>query len=583
MSSATEDLIDSLPQSLAERTRVIKQGPLPNDGKFVLYWMRTAIRVDENPAFNLAIEFANRLRLPVLVYQGLSERYPFASDRHHTFILQAARDVQSECARRSIAYALHVERPGHRGPHLQTLAEASALVVTEDMPVEPLRRWTAALGHRVDRTLIAVDTACVVPMRLVGKSYERAFAFRKATSQLYADRISLPPENSESQFKFEHPVDLPFDPVDLEHLEIADLVAQCEIDHAIGPVPDTIGGSVAGYARWSAFKQQVLTTYDRKRNDALIHGVSRMSPYLHDGMVSPQRIAREAAAAKSSGAEKYLDELLIWRELAYAFCFYRSDHGRVSALPDWARATLADHASDRRPALLSWETMARGRTGDLLWDAAQRSLLMHGELHNNVRMTWGKAILNWTPDGKTALARMIDLNHRYALDGRDPASYGGILWCLGQFDRPFSPPRPIFGTVRDRSTKQHAERLDPTAYMRKSTRPLCQPMPRVAVVGAGISGLVCVERWQITALTSKSSRKVEAWAVACQRVASTSVFVSITVPNISRRVIIAFEGMSILGCTMALFSRGRGGSWPSTKDRSDRVRGATIASSQSPV
>ena len=132
-----------------------------------------------------------------------------------------------------------------------------------------------------------------------------------------------------------------------------------------------------------------------------------------------------------------------------------------------------------------------GQTGDALWDAAQRSLLMHGELHNNVRMTWGKAILNWTPDAETALATMIDLNHRYALDGRDPASYGGILWCLGQFDRPFTPPRPIFGTVRWRSTTEHAKRLDADAYLRKTTRPLRDPMPEVAVIGAGISGLIC--------------------------------------------------------------------------------------------
>jgi photolyase PhrII len=479
------------PPSLSERTRVIKPHALPKDGKFVLYWLRTAMRVDENPALNAAIELGNRLQLPVLIYQGLTARYPYASDRHHTFILQGARDLQSQCARRELAYVLHVERPGHREASLKLLAEQAALVVTEDMPVEPLRRWTAALGRRVERPLVVVDTACVVPMRLVGKSYERAFAYRNDTRQRYAERISLPPVHAESTFKFVDQVDVPFERVDLQRVEIADLISQCQIDHSIGPVPETIGGSIAGYARWEEFKRQGLPSYDRKRNNALIDGVSRMSAYFHYGMVSPQRIAREAADQQSGGAEKYLDELLIWRELAYAFCFYRPDHWRVSALPDWAIATLAEHASDPRPALLSWETMARGRTGDLLWDAAQRSLLIRGELHNNVRMTWGKAILNWTADAKAALGRMIDLNHRYALDGRDPASFGGILWCLGQFDRPFSPPRPIFGTVRDRSTEQHAKRLDPAAYMKKSTRPLYQPTPRIAVIGAGISGLIC--------------------------------------------------------------------------------------------
>ena len=144
----------------------------------------------------------------------------------------------------------------------------------------------------------------------------------------------------------------------------------------------------------------------------------------------------------NEGAEKYLDELLIWRELAYAFCFYRNDHERTLSFAGLGDGnTWPSIEVDQRPALMSWETLARGRTGDVLWDAAQRSLLIQGELHNNVRMTWGKSILNWTPDAEAALATMIDLNHRYALDGRDPASYGGILWCLGQFDRPFPPAK----------------------------------------------------------------------------------------------------------------------------------------------
>ncbi len=357
------------------------------------------------------------------------------------------------------------------------------------MPVEPLRSWAMALGRQTQRPVIAVDTACVVPMQLVGKAYERAFAYRHATQTHYAERISRSYVPIESQVGPVWPGNLPFKPLDLQKADLAELVSRCAIDHAIGPVPHSPGGSTAGYHRWEKFKQRGLADYARLRNDALVDGVSRMSPYLHYGMVSPFRIAREAAACDHEGAEKFLDELLIWREMAYHFCFHRPDHGQTSALPAWALATLTEHASDPRPVLLSWETLARGQSGDPLWDAAQHSLLIHGELHNNVRMTWGKALLHWTPNPRSALSTMLDLNHRYALDGQDPASYGGILWCLGQFDRPFPPPRPVFGTVRDRSTQQHATRLDPQKYRRLVKRPLREPVPRVAVVGAGLAGL----------------------------------------------------------------------------------------------
>ena len=181
---------------------------------------------------------------------------------------------------------------------------------------------------------------------------------------------------------------------------------------------------------------------------------------------------------------------MIWRELAYAFCFYTDVSDPWAAVPEWARQTLQSHAADTRDQTFQWEELARAQTNDTLWNAAQLSLLRQGELHNNVRMTWGKAILNWTASPKRALELMIDLNHRYALDGRDPASYGGLLWCLGQFDRPFEPAREIFGTVRPRSTVDHARRLDPQSYTKLVVTPRCNHVPNVAVIGAGISGLM---------------------------------------------------------------------------------------------
>jgi photolyase PhrII len=480
-------MISSLPTHLRERSRVVLDHPI--QGEFVLYWMRTAVRADENPALDVARIMADENGVPLLVYHGLSENYPYASDRHHTFMLQGARDAERQLTRLGISYVFHLATATDRRPHLVELARKAALVVTEEMPVDPPRRYLDSLTRQTETAIVCVDTACVVPMQLVKRPYTRAFQYRGATEILYAERLAQPwPEVACSDQPFEIK-SLPFGPADLKNESIAELVSRCEIDHAIGPVIDTIGGSTAGYRRWDRFKSNGLSSYARRRNNALVDGVSRMSPYLHYGMVSPFRIAREASQFDNAGAEKYLDELLIWREMAYAFCFHRSDHDQWSALPEWARKTLDVHAVDPRERVYSWEQLARGETENLLWNAAQKSLLVHGELHNNVRMTWGKAILNWTSCPRQALQMIIDLNHRYALDGRDPASYGGILWCLGQFDRPFEPALPIIGTVRPRPTAGHANRLDPQEYMNRVTAPRFDPIPHVAVIGAGLSGV----------------------------------------------------------------------------------------------
>ncbi|MBK9371776.1 MAG: NAD(P)-binding protein [Deltaproteobacteria bacterium] len=483
-----QGLLRTLPQILAERVRPLTSAPPV--GAFVLVWCRCALRGHENPVIDVALAAGDSLGLPVFVVQGLSERHPYMNDRHATFMLECARDLHAELAARGIGSALHVERPGHRGPHLITLGQEAALIVVDECPVPPLRQWTDALARQVTAPVWAVDAANVVPSPLVPKGVDRAFSFRERTAALRAERLRRP--------WADHPVhrpsftpDLPFIPVNPAELDIPSLVAACDIDHSVGPVFDTPGGARAGYARWEQFKRRGLARYHRDRDDPTLDGVSRLSAYLHYGAVSPLRVAREAAELGGEGPEKFLDELLIWRELAASFCANTPDVEALDALPAWAQATLRRHAQDPRPQLISPERLARGRSGDALWDLAQQSLVVHGELHNNLRMTWGKALLQWTPSPEAALGQLIELNHRYALDGRDPSSTGGLLWCLGLFDRPFQPEAPVIGEVRPRPLAQHAARVDLPRLRQRVSRPRTVFLPRVAVIGAGVAGLAC--------------------------------------------------------------------------------------------
>jgi photolyase PhrII len=490
-----ENLLDiTLPSWLDERSRwEVVPRERSEVGKFVLYWMHNALRGHENPALDAAICLARQNGLPLLVYQGLTEDYPFASDRHHSFILQGARDVQRELASRGVRYVFHLQRRGDRSPHLKELTKRAAVLITEEMPVEPLAGWLERLAAATETPILTVDTACVVPMRLLGKPYTRAFEFRQATQKEFDQRISRGWTEQEVDCEM-YRGELPFEPLDLQGADLAGLIGQCEIDHTIAPVTDTRGGSRAGYQRWDAFKETGLAYYAKTRNDAARRGVSRMSAYLHYGMVSPLRIAREA---DELAAEKFLDELLIWRELAFNFCFHFKDNlDSFDALPEWAKETLLAHACDRRDGHFSWERLARGHSDNRLWDACQRSLLKHGELHNNLRMTWGKAVLRWTRRPEQALGMIIDLNHRYALDGRDPCSYGGLLWCLGQFDRPFKPEESVSGTVRARPVEEHERRIDVDRYEKLVDRPITSLPCRVAVVGAGLAGLIAARTLQ---------------------------------------------------------------------------------------
>lgn len=476
---------------LAERSERLGDAPINRDGEWVLYWMHHAMRAHDNPALDAAIHCAKTLERPLLVYQGLGGGHAYDSDRSHLFILQAARDVAEALESDGIRYAL--VSPLESSSPLLELATRAALVIVEHMPVAPFTRWQPHLAERTGTAMLRVDARCIVPMGYLSKAPDRAFRFRDQTREEYRQRIEAGwPDSSRSGLL--RPETLPFEPLDIRQLDdaqLAELVAQAEVNHQIGPVQGTPGGSRAGYARWQLFLEQGLASYHRRRNDAAEQwplGVSRMSAYLHYGMVSPFRIARDARDAGTGGSEKFLEELTIWRELAHHFCAHCNDPDSLSALPQWAQDTLAAHSDDPRRDIYALEDLQRGATQQELWNLAQRSLLVHGELHNNLRMTWAKAIVEWRASPSDALQALLDLNHRYALDGNDPASYGGLLWALGLFDRPFEPEQPVLGTVRPRPVSAHAKRLDLSRYRDHVNRTQGRRQ-RVAVIGAGIAGL----------------------------------------------------------------------------------------------
>jgi deoxyribodipyrimidine photo-lyase len=253
-------------------------------------------------------------------------------------------------------------------------------------------------------------------------------------------------------------------------------------------VTDIPGGTTAAQAALGRFLDERLARYPTERNRPEQEVTSGLSAYLHFGQIgvhevfaalaeregwTPARLAAKASGSRagwwgmSEAAESFLDELVTWRELGYNFSAHRDDVDRYESLPPWARATLEKHAGDKRPHVYSFEQLEGASTHDPLWNAAQRQLLRAGRIHNYLRMLWGKKILEWSPDPRAALDVMIELNDRWALDGRDPNSLSGIFWCLGRYDRPWGPERPIFGTVRYMSSENTARKAPVGCYLRR--------------------------------------------------------------------------------------------------------------------
>tara|TARA_B100001540_G_C15592395_1_gene544669 strand:- start:93 stop:620 length:528 start_codon:yes stop_codon:yes gene_type:complete len=167
----------------------------------------------------------------------------------------------------------------------------------------------------------------------------------------------------------------------------------------------------------------------------------------------------------SEPAEAFLDQLITWREIGFNRCANDPDYASFDTLPEWSLATLNEHRGDSRPYLYSVDEFEQAMTHDPLWNAAQNQLRLEGMIHNYLRMLWGKKILHWSESPEAALATMIELNNKYALDGRNPNSYSGIFWCLGRFDRAWGPERPIFGKVRYMTSENTARKYNVKSYI----------------------------------------------------------------------------------------------------------------------
>jgi deoxyribodipyrimidine photo-lyase len=467
-------------------------------GDYVLYWMVANRRRHFNFALQRAVEWSVELRKPLLIVEALGCRHRWATARSHVCIMQGMLDNARAFRGSGVAYHPYVERRISDGKGMiHALAEHSSIVVTDDFPAFEIPRWIEAVASRAPVPVERVDSNGLLPMRSTDRIFLTAHSFRRFLQARLRPHLNhFPLADPLAEIELPKPlrpsVLQRWPGATLRELASpAELAARLPIDQSVALVATFAGGAVAARKCLQAFLDDGLDRYAEGRNDPDDCASSGLSPYLHFGHISTHEIfSALAARAKWSTAslrgtatgcregwwgadanvDAFLDQLVTWREIGFNMCVHAADYDSYESLPEWARKTLALHAGDPRPALYSPEQLERARTHDRLWNAAQRQLLTEGIIQNYLRMLWGKKILEWSPTPRDAVSTMIELNNKYALDGRDPNSSSGIFWILGRYDRPWGPDRPIFGTVRYMSSDNTARKFRVRNYLEKYAR-----------------------------------------------------------------------------------------------------------------
>jgi deoxyribodipyrimidine photo-lyase len=453
---------------IVSRPRVqVRRGGAPRKGgRCVVYWMQRAQRMVDNPALDVAIEAANLLGLPVCIYFQVVPHYPNANLRHYHFMAQGLRDAAEDAAERGVGFIVR------RWPQkLEAFLEevGAALLVGDENPCREPEGWRQRLAARLKIPFWTVDADVVVPSRVFNRSYFLLHHFRPHLKRELAQYL-VPFEKIAPLHPWRPGKALASFPLNEEITQ-----GFTKLDCSVGPVDRFTGGTHAAMRRLDAFVRGELAAYEEQRNHPEAQGTSRLSPWLHFGHIGPQTVALAARDAVQQGwagaaaCEKFLDELIGWRELAVLFVRHTPNYDNWECAPPWARKTLLEHAADARPHRYSLEQLERAESSDELWNAAQRQMVRDGWMHGYMRMYWAKKLLEWAPAPAAAFDWAVYLNDRYQLDGRDANGYAGIAWAIvGRHDRPWFD-RPIFGLVRTMSGASLAKKFDAGRYMQQNS------------------------------------------------------------------------------------------------------------------
>jgi deoxyribodipyrimidine photo-lyase len=329
-------------------------------------------------------------------------------------------------------------------------------------PLRTNRAWQQALVEQNAARVERVDAHNVVPCTFVSDKTE--FAARtirpKIHRQLERFLVETPAAPEGSPAPWDHPPPA---------IDWSAVRRELRCDRDVPALDWLVAGEGAARAMLDGFLSARLAGYDKGRNDPNLDAQSDLSPYLHFGHISAQRVA---AAVRDSGAPEadvaaFLEELIVRRELSDNFCYFNPDYDRFAGFHAWAQKTLDEHRDDPRDPCYERATLDAAQTHDPLWNAAQTQLVESGKMHGYLRMYWAKKILQWTASPEEALATGIALNDRYSIDGRDPNGYVGVAWSVGGVHDRAWQERPIFGKVRYMSYAGCRRKFKVDAYVER--------------------------------------------------------------------------------------------------------------------
>jgi|WetSurMetagenome_2_1015567.scaffolds.fasta_scaffold106444_2 deoxyribodipyrimidine photo-lyase len=420
-----------------KRVKTVKNG-VRGTGP-VLYWMSRDQRVSDNWALLYALEIAEDYNQPLLVVFNITNRFLGATWRQYDFMLNGLKRTEKRFRELNIPFTVLIGEPETTLPNFIRLNKTGHLVMDFD-PLRIKRAWQSRISALVNIPTDIVDAHNTIPCFVASEKEEfSAATFRFKVRKLLPEFMDTFP-----------PIVKQYGKSSSQQINWAAVTKALKVDHSVRAIDWIVPGEKGAWNTLEKFISEKARTYAAKRNDPNEKSVSGLSPYLHFGHISAQRVALEinARLKKDEHTEAFLEELIVRRELADNFCYYNDNYDSMSGFRKWAVDSLNEHRGDEREYLYTTDQLEYAATHDSLWNAAQNQMVYGGTMPGYMRMYWAKKILEWSDSPEEAMKIAIYLNDKYQLDGRDPCGYTGCAWSVGGIhDRPWRS-RNIYGKIR---------------------------------------------------------------------------------------------------------------------------------------
>jgi len=431
----------------------IQNGRKASKGQYVLLWIRQTARFEYNLALNYAIHEGNLRKLPILSVFCVDDCYP-VSLRHLFFQLKGILELKKNLS--FVGIPLIITRDHSR--FLGLLSKAEVLIADKTYFSNNFEKSNEFASVIENKPFITVETETICPVKLVSNKEEYSAAtFRPKINRLIDEYLfiieTITPKIRIDCSEYEEISDYDIDNILMN--------ADCSVPESSFFLP----GESEAVKRLNYFLDNNLKKYPELRSDPSVDCQSNLSPYLHFCQISPLKIAIEAIKT-GIDSSKFLDELIVRRELSFNFVTYNLNYNNYFCLPEWSRKTLEENRIHSREYVYPLEAFEKASTHDEYWNAAQKELLATGKMHNYMRMYWGKKILEWSKTPEEAFSNALFLNNKYSLDGNDPNSFAGVAWCFGKHDRAW-PERKIYGKVRYMNSKGLERKFDMNLYLKR--------------------------------------------------------------------------------------------------------------------